>query len=111
VASILVALVFPMEQYENFLFFIGAMFLPLFGVVLTDYFILRKRELAVEAIYTRGGAYWYRNGYNLVALSAWAVGFAVYEAIALLKIPVGGSIPSMLAAGVLYWGVSRAKKR
>ena len=34
--SILVALVFPMEQYENFLFFIGAMFIPLFGVVLTD---------------------------------------------------------------------------
>jgi putative hydroxymethylpyrimidine transporter CytX len=108
--SILVALVFPMEQYENFLFFIGAMFIPLFGVVLTDYFIIRKRSLEVAAIYLEGGAYWYRKGYNLAALAAWAVGFAVYEAIALLKVPIGGSIPAMLAAGLLYWIVSPARK-
>jgi len=49
--SILVALVFPMEQYENFLFFIGAMFIPLFGVVLTDYFVLRGRKLDVGELY------------------------------------------------------------
>jgi putative hydroxymethylpyrimidine transporter CytX len=110
VLSILVALVFPMEQYENFLFFIGAMFIPLFGVVLTDYFILRNRKLDVEGIYEAGGVYWYRNGYNPAALAAWASGFAVYEVMALLKAPVGGSIPSMLAAGMIYWGISRTQK-
>jgi putative hydroxymethylpyrimidine transporter CytX len=110
-ASILVALVFPMEQYENFLFFIGAMFIPLFGVVLTDYFILRKGKLDVEAIYAEGGAYWYRNGYHPAALAAWAVGFAIYEALALLKVPIGGSIPSMLAAGMIYWAVRQLKKK
>jgi putative hydroxymethylpyrimidine transporter CytX len=109
--SILVALVFPMEQYENFLFFIGAMFIPLFGVVLTDYFILRKRQLEVGAIYLEGGAYWYRNGYHPAALAAWALGFAVYEALALLKVPIGGSIPSMLAAGMLYFAMSSGKRR
>jgi nucleobase:cation symporter-1, NCS1 family len=109
--AILVALIFPLEQYENFLFFIGAMFIPLFGVVLFDYFFIRKRVLEVEAIYTKGGAYWYCNGYRPAALAAWAVGFAVYEAIALLKVPVGGSIPSMLAAGLLYGALSRAKRR
>ena len=110
-ASILVAIVFPMDQYENFLLFIGAMFIPLFGVVLTDYFILRRGKLVVGAIYEEGGAYWYRNGYNLAALAAWAVGFGVYETIALLKVPVGGSIPSMLVAGAIYWAVSRLRKR
>ena len=108
--SILVALVFPMEQYENFLFFIGAMFIPLFGVVLTDYFIIRKRKLEVEAIFREDGPYWYRRGYNAVALMAWAAGFAVYEALALLKAPIGGSIPSMLAAGMIYWAISRTKR-
>ncbi len=108
--SILVALVFPMEQYENFLFFIGAMFIPLFGVVLTDYFIIRKRKLEVEAIFREDGPYWYRRGYNAVALMAWAAGFAVYEALALLKAPIGGSIPSMLAAGMIYWAISRIKR-
>lgn len=110
-ASILVAIVFPMDQYENFLLFIGAMFIPLFGVVLTDYFILRRGKLAVDAIYEESGAYWYRNGYNLAALAAWAVGFGVYETIALLKVPVGGSIPSMLVAGAIYWAVSWLRKR
>jgi len=37
------------------------------------------------------------------ALAAWAAGFAVYQVIALMQLPVGGSIPSMLAAGLLYW--------
>jgi putative hydroxymethylpyrimidine transporter CytX len=107
--SIAVALVFPMEQYENFLFFIGAMFIPLFGVVLTDYFILRRRRLDADELYREGGAYWYRGGFNPAALAAWAAGFGVYQAIVLLKVPVGGSIPSMLAAGLLYWGLSRKR--
>lgn len=110
VVAILVALIFPMEQYENFLFLIGAMFIPLFGVVLTDYFILRRRRLEIGAIYAEVGPYWYRNGYHPAALAAWAVGFAVYEALALLKAPVGGSIPSMLAAGMIYWAISRVKR-
>jgi putative hydroxymethylpyrimidine transporter CytX len=109
--AILVALVFPMEQYENFLFFIGAMFIPLFGVVLTDYFVIRRRALDVEGLYTEGGPYWYRRGYNPVALTAWAAGFAVYEAMAFMKLAVGGSLPSMLTAGLLYWALSRKAAR
>jgi NCS1 family nucleobase:cation symporter-1 len=109
--SILVALVFPMEQYENFLFFIGAMFIPLFGVVLSDYFLVRGRRLEADAIYREGGAYWDRGGYNPAALAAWAAGFTVYEAIVLLKLSAGGSIPAMLVAGLLYWVLSRKVER
>ena len=78
IVSILVALVFPMEQYENFLFLIGAMFVPLFGVVLTDYFYIRNRQLDIDDLYRRGGKYWYTKGFNAIALICWAVGFIVY---------------------------------
>jgi putative hydroxymethylpyrimidine transporter CytX len=106
--SILLALVFPMEQYESFLFLIGAMFIPLFGVVLTDYFILRRRRLDTAGLYADGGGpYWYRRGYHPAALAAWGLGFAVYEAMALLQAPVGGSIPCMLAAGLIYAVLAR----
>ncbi len=107
--SIVVALVFPMEQYENFLFFIGAMFVPLFGVVLTDYFVIRRRRLDLEDLFRHGGRYWYWKGFNPAALAAWAVGFAVFELMAVLKLPVGGSIPSMIVAGGLYWVWARKR--
>jgi len=107
ILSILVALVFPMEQYENFLFLIGAMFMPLFGVVLTDYFIIRKRELNIQALYEVGGSYWYKNGFNTVALISWAIGFGLYKFIELMKLPIGSSMPSMLAAGLIYFLVTR----
>ena len=43
ILGIIVAIIFPtLLDYEHFLLFIGAMFCPLFGIVLVDYFFLRK---------------------------------------------------------------------
>ena len=111
IISILVALVFPMEQYENFLFLIGAMFVPLFGVVLTDYFFIQNRQINVKNLYRSQGPYWYANGFNGVALICWAVGFLVYELIALTKYPIGGSLPSLLAAGIFYYFLTRWRRK
>jgi len=111
IISILVALVFPMEQYENFLFLIGAMFVPLFGVVLTDYFLIRKRQLNVEDIYRVDGQYWYTKGFNGVALICWVIGFLVYQLITLLKYPLGGSMPSLLVAGLCYYLITRRQQK
>jgi len=104
--SIFVALVFPMEQYENFLLFIGAMFVPLFGVVFTDYFIIRKRKLEIEEIYKVDGEYWYFKGFNITALMSWALGFITFEIIAIMKYSIGGSIPSMIVAGAFYYFIT-----
>ncbi|MCP4346709.1 MAG: putative hydroxymethylpyrimidine transporter CytX [Desulfobacterales bacterium] len=110
IITILVALVFPADQYENFLLLIGAMFVPLFGVVLTDYFFVRKRKLDVDEIYKVGGKYWYFKGFNIIALVSWGVGFAVFEFITLTGFPVGGSIPSMFISGALYFIFMPAEK-
>ena len=107
--SVGVALVFPMDKYEHFLLFIGAMFVPLFGVVLTDYFLIRRRRLQVEELYKIGGAYWYRGGVNFRAIFSWGIGFIVYEAIAVFRLPVGGSLPALVAAGLVYYLVSRSR--
>jgi len=110
ILSILVALVFPMEQYENFLFFIGAMFMPLFGVVLTDYFMVRRRRLDLDALYRSNGPYWYFRGFNRIALLSWAIGFVTYEWMALMKFSIGGSMPSILVAGACYLILTRLRK-
>lgn len=110
ILSILVALVFPMEQYEDFLFFIGAMFVPLFGVVLTDYFLIRKRQLNTEEIYKKDGEYWFSRGFNVAAIVSWAIGFVVYKFIAEMKYAIGGSLPSLIAAGLVYFIVTQLRK-
>ena len=106
ILAILVALVFPMEQYENFLLFIGSMFVPLFGVVLTDYFLIRNRRLDLEALYAAGGSYWYVGGFNMVAIAAWFSGFALYWLTVKLT-ALGGSLPSILFAGLIYVVLTR----
>lgn len=114
------ALIFPtLLSYEHFLLFIGAMFCPLFGIVLADYFLLRRGSLNVEDLYRRGGQYWFRKGVNLLAIFVWAMGFAIYlgfspmlmEKVLGIKAafpwPIGSSLPSMLFAGLVYWLLSR----
>ena len=111
IVSILVALVFPMERYESFLYFIGAMFVPLFGIVLTDYFLVRKRTLDVEALYQTQGSYWYSNGFNVTALIAWVAGFATYKLIETLQYPIGASLPSIVVSAVLYYCFTLVRAR
>jgi putative hydroxymethylpyrimidine transporter CytX len=112
----LTALIFPtLLNYEDFLLFIGAMFCPLFGIVLVDYFLLRKGSIEVEDLYRKKGKYWFWRGVNPLAILAWAVGFAVYlgfsptlmEKVLGIKVafpwPIGSSLPSMILAGLIYW--------
>ena len=103
ILTILIALVFPMGQYQNYLLFIGAMFIPLFGVVLTDYFIMRKRKLNLAEIDKVRGKYWYSGGINIFAIVSWGIGFFVYQYISCMQWAIGGSIPSILVAGLLYY--------
>ena len=50
---------------------------PIAGVLICDYFIVRKKILFVEDLYQRNGLYEYRHGFNWQALTALAAGAAV----------------------------------
>ena len=104
--TIVVALFFPMAQYQNYLLFVGAMFIPLFGVVISDYLFIRKKKILVSDLYKDKGAYWYRGGYNITAIFAWAAGFAVYLYASFTNSVVGGTVPSFAVAGLLYLAIT-----
>ena len=87
----LIACFAPLAQYQNFLLLIGSVFAPLFGVVLVDHFILRKRSSQAKAVPLR----W-------TALVAWAGGIATYHVLANLYPEVGATLPSLLLAGLLH---------
>jgi len=116
ILGIATALIFPtLLNYEHFLLFIGAMFCPLFGIVLIDYFLQKKGSVDVEDLYKKEGKYWFWKGINPLAILAWAIGFAVYlgfspmlmEKVLGIKAafpwPIGSSLPSFILAGLIYW--------
>jgi len=118
-----VAMVFPaLLHYEHFLLFIGAMFCPLFGIVLADYFLLKKGLIEVEDLYREEGRYWFWKGVNPIAILAWAIGFAIYlgfspmlmEKVLGIKAafpwPIGSSLPSMVLAGLTYWLLAGSRR-
>jgi NCS1 family nucleobase:cation symporter-1 len=47
---------------------------PVAGIMICDYFVIRKRQLLVEDLYLRGGAYEYSHGFNWNAIIALALG-------------------------------------
>lgn len=109
IAGTLIALFFDATKYEGFLLLIGSAFCPLFGVVLADYFILKRGRYEAADLFRRG-RYWYVGGVNGRAMAAWAVGFGLYHGCAKTGFAGGASIPSLLAAAALYLAISFGKK-
>jgi NCS1 family nucleobase:cation symporter-1 len=46
------------------------------GVLIADYFFLRRTKLDLAGLYRREGPYWYRGGWNPAAIAALVVGIA-----------------------------------
>ena len=129
-ACLAVAVFLDITRYQNFLFLIGSFFVPLFGMLTADFFVLRRRRYEVEQFYKPGGAYWYLGGVRVTAVIAWAAGIVVYHLANPATLgaivpgwltvapPVlglaGGSLPSFAAAFLLslvFGVVGRKEKR
>ncbi|MGE5802016.1 MAG: NCS1 family nucleobase:cation symporter-1 [Gemmatimonadota bacterium] len=54
----------------------GALLGPVAGIMIADYFFVRRGELALNDLYTRHGVYEYARGINWIALGALALGVA-----------------------------------
>jgi len=119
VVAILVAVSVDLMHYEDFLLLIGGVFVPVFGVFVADYFVVRRRGYEVAELYRRAGRYWYGGGINAVGVSAWALGFLIYAHAAqppwlLANLDfvswapsfvshIGGTIPAFLFSFAAYW--------
>jgi NCS1 family nucleobase:cation symporter-1 len=52
----------------------GALLGPIAGILIVDYWLVRKTQLAVDDLYLRDGAYAYRGGWNPAAVVALVLG-------------------------------------
>ena len=51
---------------------LGAFIGPLFGILIADFYLIKKQQVVVDDLYTMrpGGRYWYAGGYNPAAVKA-----------------------------------------
>ncbi|HZD80710.1 MAG TPA: putative hydroxymethylpyrimidine transporter CytX [Actinomycetota bacterium] len=70
--GLLLALVLSVDRYQVFLLLIGSVFVPLAGVFLADYFVLRRGRYGRERLFEPSGTRWW-------AIVPWAVGFVLYH--------------------------------
>jgi nucleobase:cation symporter-1, NCS1 family len=103
VAAVLALLVMPWKLYGSpvainyFLGALGAFLGPLFGILMVDYWLIRRERVAVAELYKLDGDYTYRSGFNPRAVGAFAVTAVPTAVIAL--------VPAFSALAPFSWPI------
>lgn len=87
VVGMILAILTPVEQYQNFLYLIGSVFAPMTAILITDFFILKK-DYSNQMV-------------NITNLIIWAIGFVIYRMFMAIDTPVGSTLPVMIVIGIL----------
>jgi nucleobase:cation symporter-1, NCS1 family len=111
--SVILAMTISIANYETFILLIGAIFVPLFGVVLSDYYIIKQRKYEYSMMYDENAL---KIGFP--AIIAWSLGVFVYYTLSSLSpiyIPnwpaIGATIPSLIVSSLAYIIVINIRQR
>ena len=112
--SAILAMMVSIEEYEVFLLLIGAIFVPLFGVVLTDYYVVKRQKYTEHMLYIRQN----RLGIGLPAIIAWVLGallnyiLSPLSPIYIEQLPaIGATIPSLAVGSFIYLAITMIQRR
>lgn len=105
ISAVVAVLVLPWNLYSNpavvnyFLGGLGAILGPLFGIMMVDYYLVRRRRVVIEDLFRdeSSGAYYYRRGVNPRALYVFVPTALIACVVALL--------PSFALAAPFSWFV------
>lgn len=114
ITAVLSLIVMPWKMYSTpviinlFLGGVGALIGPLFGVIMVDYYLVKRRQIVVPDLYSSysTGSYYYTNGFNTRAILATAISGVLALILALVPAFVdiaAFSWPIGVAAGGLIY--------
>ncbi|CAM3603957.1 NCS1 family nucleobase:cation symporter-1 [Paracoccus nototheniae] len=97
---------------DGFVNTLGATLAPLYGILIADYYLIRKQQLSLDDLYApKGGLYYYGNGWNDHALVAFGV--AAVFSVAAVWVPVLNQLSGYawligaLLGGAIYYRRSK----
>jgi len=106
IVSIAVAAFMPMQwqlAYESFLLYIGAIFVPLLGVLFMDFYFIKKRQYGLEEFYSSA------RHYRIRPLIAWFIGVVIYFALYTYT-TIGSSIPSFIVSALTVYALEKVSQ-
>lgn len=95
IIGILICPWYIMNEVSDILIFVSGLLGPVLGIMLSDYYWVRKTEMPLADLYKRKGAFTYNGGFNMAAMIALALG--VFVAI------IGYFVPTLDALYKLSW--------
>ncbi len=102
-----------MTNFFSFILLIATLFIPVFAIVLVDYFIIKKGHYDAEDIaFDSRGNYRYQKGVNIAAYMTYIVGalFAYYLTY-VKPLSIGSTILTFIVSGIFYWGMMTVSKQ
>ncbi len=101
-----------LDQFTNFLVLVGSLFVPVFAIMIVDYYLLHQRAYDRDLLLNEGGKYWFWHGFNVPALLIWASGIGVSLVLTHVWLsPIGATIPTFFITFLLYWGWAKVSGR
>ena len=92
----------------TWLSFQGILLIPLFAIVLADYFLVRRRHYDVAELFRHEGAYWGTRGFHISGLIAWVIGAVAYEVVHNALPALGGGVVSFVVSVLAYLLLAKA---
>ncbi len=89
------ALIYPMDDITNFLYFIGSVFAPMIAIQIADFFVMKRESEE-------------KKGISVINIIIWFVGFLIYRRLMNVDMVVGNTLPDMVITMLLciiVWNV------
>jgi nucleobase:cation symporter-1, NCS1 family len=120
ITGVVGVVIFPWKLLESpemyiytWLGFVGGLLGTVAGILIADYWVLRRTHLEVDELYRPHSRYWYTGGWNWRAVAAFAVGGVLavggsYSTHGSGPFPSGGVIPFLKPLADYGWAVGFA---
>lgn len=95
ILGMLLAIFIPTSGYENFLYLIGSAFSPLFAILLTDYYLLKKNHAHKQL--------------HIPNAAIWCLGVIIYRLMTHLNTRLGSTLPTFISVMCISWLIDHLK--
>ncbi len=109
--SCILSNIISIYQYQSFLLIIGALFTPIFAILLIDYYILKKGRVSIDVFYDKNVKF------KVPAFASFFIGSLVYFIISpispihIQSLNIGSTIPSMIISIISFLSIEHIIKK